>query len=200
MQRPSRSLCCSLGLKVSDEFAVPLCRVHHRAVHRAIAEPSWWEAFGIDPVKIAHGLWKHTRVNAGPVANPNPIALSEADNESAAAQVAGNCVGILPALVIASAVAFQPSAQCKAPYVSIVVYEPAVLVMIDDLRKLPNVAARRVKEFDTGNGTLWARGCATSPPIEQRRRSVQATSPEQSMRRRFCLSASGHRRHARRRH
>ena len=25
----------ALGRKVSDEFAVPLCRSHHRAVHRA---------------------------------------------------------------------------------------------------------------------------------------------------------------------
>jgi hypothetical protein len=41
----------ALGFRVSDEFAVPLCRVHHRAAHRANAEPSWWAAFGIEPVK-----------------------------------------------------------------------------------------------------------------------------------------------------
>ena len=75
----------ALGRKVSDEFAVPLCRVHHRAVHRANAEPSWWEALGIDPVKIAHGLWKQTRLNAGQLASANPVPLSAgADTKSAA--------------------------------------------------------------------------------------------------------------------
>ena len=41
----------ALGRKVSDEFAVPLCRSHHRAVHRANDEQAWWSAAGIDPVK-----------------------------------------------------------------------------------------------------------------------------------------------------
>jgi hypothetical protein len=74
----------AMGRKVSDEFAVPLCRVHHRAVHRANAEPSWWEAFALDPVKVAHRLWKETRLNAGQVANPNPIPPSEGDSKSVA--------------------------------------------------------------------------------------------------------------------
>jgi hypothetical protein len=30
-----------LGRKVSDEFAVPLCRGHHRAVHRSGNEQAW---------------------------------------------------------------------------------------------------------------------------------------------------------------
>ena len=33
----------ALGRKASDEFAVPLCRVHHRAVHRARDERAWWK-------------------------------------------------------------------------------------------------------------------------------------------------------------
>src|SRR4051812_11832932 len=41
----------ALGRKVSDEFAVPLCRSHHRAVHRAGDEQAWWTAAGIDPSK-----------------------------------------------------------------------------------------------------------------------------------------------------
>jgi hypothetical protein len=57
----------ALGRKASDEFAVPLCRVHHRAAHRAGDEPAWWNAAGIDPIKIARKLWKHTRVNEGRV-------------------------------------------------------------------------------------------------------------------------------------
>ena len=39
----------ALGRKVSDEFVVPLCRTHHRAVHRVGNEPGWWKATGIDP-------------------------------------------------------------------------------------------------------------------------------------------------------
>jgi hypothetical protein len=53
----------ALGRKTSDEFAVPLCRIHHRAAHRASDEPAWWKAAGIDPLKIARKLWKDTRAN-----------------------------------------------------------------------------------------------------------------------------------------
>jgi ERF superfamily len=57
----------ALGRKASDEFAVPLCRVHHRAVHRARDERAWWQAAGIDPIKIARKLWKDTRIDEGRV-------------------------------------------------------------------------------------------------------------------------------------
>jgi ERF superfamily len=55
----------ALGRKTSDEFAVPLCRIHHRAAHRAGDERAWWKAAGIDPLKIARKLWKDTRANKG---------------------------------------------------------------------------------------------------------------------------------------
>jgi hypothetical protein len=55
----------ALDRKASDEFAVPLCRVHHRAAHRVGDERAWWKAAGIDPIKIARRLWKQTRVNEG---------------------------------------------------------------------------------------------------------------------------------------
>jgi hypothetical protein len=51
----------ALGRKASDEFAVPLCRVHHRAAHRAGNERAWWRQTGIDPIKVARRLWKETR-------------------------------------------------------------------------------------------------------------------------------------------
>jgi hypothetical protein len=57
----------ALGRKASDEFAVPLCRSHHRAIHRAGDERAWWQAAGIDPIKVARKLWKHTRVNEGQI-------------------------------------------------------------------------------------------------------------------------------------
>jgi hypothetical protein len=50
----------ALGRKVSDEFAVPLCRGHHRAVHRSHDERGWWRQAGIDPIKVARRLWKAT--------------------------------------------------------------------------------------------------------------------------------------------
>jgi hypothetical protein len=50
----------ALGRKVSDEFAVPLCRGHHRAAHRSRDERTWWRQAGIDPIKVARRLWKAT--------------------------------------------------------------------------------------------------------------------------------------------
>jgi hypothetical protein len=55
----------ALGRKVSDEFAVPLCRIHHRAAHRAGDERAWWDQVGIDPVHVARELWRKARVNDG---------------------------------------------------------------------------------------------------------------------------------------
>jgi hypothetical protein len=51
----------ALGRKVSDEFSVPLCRGHHRAVHRSRDERAWWRRTGIEPIKVAHRLWEATR-------------------------------------------------------------------------------------------------------------------------------------------
>jgi hypothetical protein len=56
----------ALGRKVSDEFAVPLCRTHHRAAHQAKDEQVWWRSIGIDPVKIARKLWRGSRVAQRP--------------------------------------------------------------------------------------------------------------------------------------
>jgi hypothetical protein len=55
----------ALGRKVSDEFTVPLCRSHHRALHRSGSEYLWWENVGIDPLKVARKLWKRTLVERG---------------------------------------------------------------------------------------------------------------------------------------
>ena len=48
----------ALSRKVSDEFAVPLCRGHHREAHRSGNERAWWKAVGIEPVKVARRLWE----------------------------------------------------------------------------------------------------------------------------------------------
>src|SRR6478672_335630 len=93
----------ALGRKVSDEFAVPLCRSHHRAVHRAGDERAWWTAAGIDPVKVARQLWRQTRLNDpyGPHqpslrvrSETRPIlSASDATRESRSDQVATGRAG-----------------------------------------------------------------------------------------------------------
>jgi hypothetical protein len=50
----------ALGRKVSDEFTVPLCRGHHREVHRCGDETEWWRKAGIDPTVQARALWLQT--------------------------------------------------------------------------------------------------------------------------------------------
>ena len=50
----------ALGRKVSDEFTVPLCRGHHREVHRHGDEGAWWQKVGIDPLPLARALWIET--------------------------------------------------------------------------------------------------------------------------------------------
>ena len=65
-RRPSEShhlrfaQCRALGRKVSDEFTVPLCRGHHRDVHRCGDEGAWWQNAGIDPLAAARTLWLKT--------------------------------------------------------------------------------------------------------------------------------------------
>jgi hypothetical protein len=51
----------AMGLKVSDEFTVPLCRIHHRDVHSDGDEVAWWERRAIDPLATSRALWASTR-------------------------------------------------------------------------------------------------------------------------------------------
>ncbi|MBL6939309.1 MAG: DUF968 domain-containing protein [Alphaproteobacteria bacterium] len=46
-----------LGQKVSDEFVVPLCSVHHGELHNAGSEQAWWHAQSLDPLPVAHEHW-----------------------------------------------------------------------------------------------------------------------------------------------
>ena len=50
----------ALSRKVSDEFTVPLCRIHHREVHRCGNENEWWSKAGIEPFPAAFALWRQT--------------------------------------------------------------------------------------------------------------------------------------------
>ena len=51
----------AIGMKVSDEFTVPLCRTHHRQLHDAGNEVAWWEDLKINAMEIAKGLWEERR-------------------------------------------------------------------------------------------------------------------------------------------
>jgi hypothetical protein len=53
----------ALGRRVSDEFTVPVCRVHHRELHRSDDEAAWWRRLNIDPLPVALKLWQHTRLD-----------------------------------------------------------------------------------------------------------------------------------------
>ena len=48
--------------KVSDEYIVPVCRLHHRDLHSYGDEASWWAGVGIDPLPIALKLWRRSRL------------------------------------------------------------------------------------------------------------------------------------------
>jgi hypothetical protein len=50
----------AIGRKASDEFTVPLCRGHHRELHRCGDEAVWWQRASIDPTVTARKLWLQT--------------------------------------------------------------------------------------------------------------------------------------------
>jgi hypothetical protein len=51
----------AMGRKVSDEFTVPLCRIHHRVLHRRADEVAWWQEVNVDPLGVAQQLWQESR-------------------------------------------------------------------------------------------------------------------------------------------
>ncbi|MET4279196.1 MULTISPECIES: ERF family protein [unclassified Bradyrhizobium] len=82
----------AMGRKVSDKYAVPVCRLHHRELHRQGNERSWWQRLGIDPLAFAASLWRET--------DPD---VHEASNQGGAEQIGpinGNRAGLSKALVV----------------------------------------------------------------------------------------------------
>jgi hypothetical protein len=53
----------ALGRRVSDEFTVPVCRAHHRELHRSGNEVAWWRRLNIDPLPTALKLWQQSRAD-----------------------------------------------------------------------------------------------------------------------------------------
>jgi hypothetical protein len=68
----------ALGRRVSDEFTVPVCRIHHRELHRSGDEAAWWQERNIDPLPVALRLWQHTH---------GKVALSEGVTDAHAAKI-----------------------------------------------------------------------------------------------------------------
>ncbi len=62
----------ALGMKVSDEFTVPLCRGHHRQLHQAGNEAAWWEGRKIDALTTAKQFWEQTHPKSVVVADLQP--------------------------------------------------------------------------------------------------------------------------------
>jgi Rad52/22 family double-strand break repair protein len=76
----------AIGLKVSDEFTVPLCRGHHRQLHQAGNEVGWWKNLNINALEIAKGLWEESRMKTFPTAIQSPPLQAPTDPPQAAAR------------------------------------------------------------------------------------------------------------------
>ena len=53
-----------LGIKVSDEFTVPLCAIHHTENHATGDERRWWHERKLDPLAVAEQLWRKSHPTA----------------------------------------------------------------------------------------------------------------------------------------
>jgi hypothetical protein len=60
----------AMGRKVSDKYTVPICRLHHRELHRRGNERAWWKGKGIEPLPIAASLWARTHAIEPAAAEP----------------------------------------------------------------------------------------------------------------------------------
>ena len=56
----------AMSRKVSDEFTVPLCALHHRDLHARGNEEAWWQERKIEPLDVAADLWRTSRRLGGP--------------------------------------------------------------------------------------------------------------------------------------
>jgi hypothetical protein len=56
----------AMSRRVSDEYTVPVCRLHHRELHRYGDEASWWAGVSIDPQAVALALWRQSHPNLAP--------------------------------------------------------------------------------------------------------------------------------------
>lgn len=87
----------AFGLKVSDEFVVPLCNGHHDSLHQTGDERAWWARHGIlDPLMLANRLWAAShpeRFGRSPsiaaVGEPQPFEAEFDDISAPSGRLAG---------------------------------------------------------------------------------------------------------------
>ncbi len=76
----------AMGLKVSDEFTVPLCNTHHDTVHKTGDERAWWARHGVlEPLKSAEKLWAASHA----LDAPQPLAPGSGSTEESPADFGG---------------------------------------------------------------------------------------------------------------
>ena len=73
----------ALGLKVSDEFTVPLCRGHHRQLHQAGNEVAWWGKLQINALEMAQHLWGQSHAKAEPIDQQTQSTIADASETTA---------------------------------------------------------------------------------------------------------------------
>ena len=71
----------ALGRKVSDEWVVPLCNLHHRALHDCGDEKTWWKAHRVDAITEAERLW---RGRSSSLPGDEPVRKESAEPEQLA--------------------------------------------------------------------------------------------------------------------
>ena len=77
------------GLKVSDEFTVPLCAIHHTENHATGDERRWWQDHKTDPLAVADRLWRRTH----PVKHSIPLTAPRMSQTNAEAQATPEAKG-----------------------------------------------------------------------------------------------------------
>jgi hypothetical protein len=82
----------AMGRKVSDKFTVPICRLHHRELHRRGNERTWWQSHAIDPLAIAAILWSKTHAVVAAATN---IVWDRPTNGKFNGSLLGNGAGVV---------------------------------------------------------------------------------------------------------
>jgi DNA recombination protein Rad52 len=83
----------ALGLKVSDEFTVPLCRDHHQQLHHVGNEVAWWHDLDIKALEIAKGLWEASHARSTPIID---VKILQADGGSSPDKVSTSALPAKP--------------------------------------------------------------------------------------------------------
>jgi hypothetical protein len=99
-----------MGSKVSDEWTIPLCVTHHRALHDVGSEEAWWAERGIDVKAEAKRLWREGQASA----SIDTAARSGARRSDARCSEIRSDLGLIDALVLGH-VEVEPRARLGTP-------------------------------------------------------------------------------------